>query len=124
VVSTWFKEVKSFAVGIVASGASVGGVVYSLMIRYLADRMGLVNAQLIVATLATITTGLTILTARPKPVSKDDNIAKIPPSPLKLSTYWDSEAVRDPSFCSYTMSIAFLFLGFVSCPHIVGKAVV
>lgn len=38
---TWFTSRKSLAIGIVASGSSVGGMVYPIVFRYLEPQVGL-----------------------------------------------------------------------------------
>ena len=34
-VATWFRKRKGFAIGIVASGASIAGLVYPMMFKFL-----------------------------------------------------------------------------------------
>lgn len=66
-VATWFKKKKGFAIGIVASGASIAGLIYPVMLKFLITETGFNNAQRYVATLTTVTAVLAILIARPNP---------------------------------------------------------
>ncbi|KAI7055387.1 hypothetical protein KC352_g44589, partial [Hortaea werneckii] len=67
VVATWFKKKKGFAIGVVASGASIAGLVYPVMLKFLISSDGFNNAQRYVSTLTTATCILTIFIARPNP---------------------------------------------------------
>lgn len=108
VASTWFPNNKSLAVGVVASGASVAGVIYPAMIRWLISVLGFNNAVRGVAGLTSATCLFSLIFATPNP-------AHLHPKSMsyrKLSTWIDSEALNNKSFCWFTAAVAWLFLGF------------
>jgi len=108
VVATWFKKKKGFAIGIVASGASIAGLVYPVMTKFLIASMGFNNAQRCVAALTTATALLSVLVARPNPAHQ----LRKPEKWLRVRTFVDTQAFRNASFCWLTAAICFLFFGF------------
>ncbi|TKA74847.1 hypothetical protein B0A55_05333 [Friedmanniomyces simplex] len=107
VVATWFIDTKSFAVGVVACGASVGGAVISTMARYLNQQVGFNTASRHVATLVLLLSATTVLLCRPNPAHPRN------PSPQwRWSTFWDSTALRSPCFCWLSAATFSIFLGF------------
>ncbi|KAK4890747.1 hypothetical protein LTR27_010566 [Elasticomyces elasticus] len=107
VVSTWFIDTKSFAVGFVACGASVGGAVISTMARYLNQSMGFNNASNCVAALVTGMSVLTIFICRPNPEHPHNKSTK-----WRFSTFWDNSAFHNACFNWLSAAIFFIFLGF------------
>jgi MCP family monocarboxylic acid transporter-like MFS transporter 10 len=99
---------KGLATGFVACGASVAGVVYPTMLRYLIDSIGYDHAVQAVAGLIALTSVFSLIFATPNPEHKH----RKPKSYLKLTTWVDPEAFRNPAFCWFTAAIAFLFFGF------------
>ncbi|ORY09748.1 major facilitator superfamily domain-containing protein [Clohesyomyces aquaticus] len=108
VAATWFPNRKGLAIGFVACGASVAGVVYPTMTRYLIDAMGFVNAVRCVAGLVTITSIFSLVFSTPNPAHNHPK----PQSYRKLKTWIDTEAFRNKAFCWFMAAVAFLFLGF------------
>ncbi|KAK3620969.1 hypothetical protein LTR22_025397 [Elasticomyces elasticus] len=107
VVSTWFIDTKSFAVGFVACGASVGGAVISTMARYLNQSMGFNNASNCVAALVTGMSVLTIFICRPNPEHPHNKSTK-----WRFSTFWDNSAFHNACFNWLSAAVFFIFLGF------------
>jgi nitrate/nitrite transporter NarK len=108
VAATWFPRHKGLAVGVVACGASVAGVIYPTMTRYLIEAMGFNNACRIVATLVTVTSIFSLVFATPNP----SHFHPKPKRWLSRSVWIDSDAFKNAAFWWFTASVAFLFLGF------------
>jgi MCP family monocarboxylic acid transporter-like MFS transporter 10 len=108
VVATWFRKKKGFAIGMVASGASIAGLIYPLMIKTLIQKVGFNNAQRYTAILTAVTCLLAILIARPNPAHP----ARKPETWAKVSVWVDTGAFRNNSFAWLCAAIAFLFFGF------------
>ncbi|KAH7370849.1 MFS monocarboxylate transporter-like protein [Rhexocercosporidium sp. MPI-PUGE-AT-0058] len=72
IVSTYFSTKKSFATGIVASGSSIGGIIYPIIFHQLQPRIGFGWATRVIAfiMLATLAVSMSVLKARVKPSSK------------------------------------------------------
>jgi len=96
------------AIGIVASGASIAGLVYPLMLRFLRDAVGFNDAQRYVATLTTITSALAIFIARPSP----EHLTRKPERWRDHSVFIDTSAFRNKPFMFLSAGICFLFFGF------------
>ncbi|KAI7219170.1 MFS general substrate transporter [Hortaea werneckii] len=107
VVATWFKKKKGFAIGVVASGASIAGLVYPVMLKFLISSEGFNNAQRYVSTLTTATCILTIFIARPNP----EHIVR-KPEKWRFGVFIDMHAFQNQAFNWMTASICFLFFGF------------
>ncbi|KAF2768533.1 MFS general substrate transporter [Teratosphaeria nubilosa] len=108
VAATWFRKRRSFAVGVVASGASISGLVYPVMFRLLNESVGFNNAQRYVSCLTAATCIVMWFAANPNPrheIRHQDNW-------FELSVYWDNHAFRNASFCWLTAAISFMFFGF------------
>lgn len=110
VVATWFKARKSFAIGIVASGASIAGLVYPLMTKFLIEKHGFNIADRYVATLITLTCALAILIARPNPAVQTRGVPG--GKWLQFNIFWDTSAFHEPAYAFLVTAIAFLFFGF------------
>ncbi|CAI6339037.1 unnamed protein product [Periconia digitata] len=108
IAATWFPDHRALAVGVVACGASIAGVVYPTMLRYLIDALGFNEAVRCVAALVTITSIYSFIFATPNPAKEK----RSPKSYLALETWIDPEALRNRSFCWFTVAVAFLFFGF------------
>lgn len=108
VAATWFPNRKGLAVGFVACGASIAGVVYPSMTRYLINSMGFNNAVRMVATLVAVTAIFSVIFARPNPAHRH----RKPPKWLALETWIDMDALHNKTFRYFTIAVAFLFFGF------------
>ncbi|KAF2500722.1 MFS general substrate transporter [Lophium mytilinum] len=108
VAATWFPRRKGLAVGFVACGASVAGVIYPVMIRYITALIGFNNAVRCVAAVAAGTGFFSFVFATPDPHHEHPQ----PQSYRKLKTWIDTAAFKNTAFCWYMVSISFLFFGF------------
>ncbi|KAI8939513.1 hypothetical protein NX059_003283 [Plenodomus lindquistii] len=108
IASTWFPKRRGLAVGYVACGASIAGVVYPSMLRYLIDLVGFNNAVRYVATLTSVTCLFSFIFCTPNPAHDHHE----PKRWAAIGTWFDVEAFRNPAFCWFTAAIAFLFWGF------------
>jgi len=125
VVSTWFQKRKGFAIGIVATGASIGmgifyqlfekvtnvtkaGLVYPIMLRFLIDSSGFVVAIRWISLLTLLTCVLACFLARPNPNSP----VRRPSSWCKLSVWIDSTAFKSLPFILFSAAISMMLLGF------------
>ncbi|KAF7191535.1 MFS-type transporter dbaD [Pseudocercospora fuligena] len=108
VVSTYFKAKKGTAIGIVASGASISGLLYPMMTRYLIENVGFNNAARGVAGVVCGTCIIAIFAAQPNP-KHEFNTGQ---SFRKLDTFIDSSAFKNPAFLWLCAAISFLFFGF------------
>ncbi|XP_014553315.1 hypothetical protein COCVIDRAFT_29436 [Bipolaris victoriae FI3] len=108
VASTWFPKRRGLAVGYVACGASVAGVIYPTMLRYLIDAVGFNDAVRYVATLTSVTCIFSFIFCTPDP----DHEHHTPQTWCNIRTWVDMEAFRNKSWCWFTAGIAFMFFGF------------
>ena len=108
VVATWFKAKKGFAIGIVASGASIAGLAYPMMAKFLLVEVGFNDSTRYVAAVTTITSALAIVIARPNPA----HLIRKPDSWVDLRVFVDTHAFRNAPFVWLTASICMLFFGF------------
>ncbi|CAK1359465.1 hypothetical protein CB0940_05667 [Cercospora beticola] len=108
VVATWFKKKKGFAIGIVASGASIAGLVYPMMTKFLIDSSGFNAAARWVSLVVFLTSCLAFACANPNP----KHIIRKPDDWMRWDVFVDSHAFRNKSYASFVAAIAFLFLGF------------
>lgn len=107
-VATWFKKKRSFAIGIVASGASIAGLVYPMMDRVLLDKFGFNDAQRYVSTLTAATCILTAIIARPR----KDHAWRKNVHWGELRTYWDTHAFNNHAFALLTAAMCWMWFGF------------
>ncbi|TKA72885.1 hypothetical protein B0A49_08141, partial [Cryomyces minteri] len=108
IAATWFIRKKGFAIGIVASGASIAGLVYPIMTKFLITQVGFNNAVRYVATVVCLTSVLAFFTATPRPT----HIYRKPEKWTALKVWVDTQAFRNPAFCWFMAAICFLFFGF------------
>ncbi|KAF2130138.1 MFS general substrate transporter [Dothidotthia symphoricarpi CBS 119687] len=108
IASTWFPKRRGLAVGYVACGASVAGVVYPTMLRYLIEALGFNIAVRYVATLTSVTCIYSFLFATPNPKHHTHK----PESWTAIRTWFDTDAFRNKAWWWFTAAVAFMFLGF------------
>lgn len=94
--------------GYVACGASIAGVIYPTMLRYLITLVGFNNAVRYVATLTSVTCIFSFIFCTPNPAHAHHD----PKNWFAIQTWFDREAFRSTAFCWLTAAVAFLFLGF------------
>ncbi|KAF4624137.1 hypothetical protein G7Y89_g14036 [Cudoniella acicularis] len=100
IVSQWFSTKRGAAVGLAATGGSLGGVIYPIIFRRLVGSIGYGWATRIIAflALATLSISLTISKARILPAKKRSLI--------------DYAALKDVPFMVFTVSLFVVFVGF------------
>jgi len=108
IIATWFHKRKGFAIGVVASGASISGLVMPMMLRFLIESQGFNKAVRYVAIVLSVASFTAVVLARPNPA----HTFRTPEKWMSKRTWVDTSAFRDPAFCSFTASICALFLGF------------
>lgn len=108
VAATWFVERKAAAIGIVASGASIAGLIYPIMVKFLITEVGFNNAVRYTATVVGFTALISFLLAVPNP----DHQYRKPDQWLRWRVWFDPHAFRSAAFCWFTGGVCFLFLGF------------
>ncbi|KAF9701985.1 hypothetical protein EKO04_000517 [Ascochyta lentis] len=108
VAATWFPKRRGLAVGYVACGASIAGVIYPTMLRYLIEAVGFNDAVRYVATLTSVTCIYSFFFATPNPAHETHK----PESWFKIRTWFDTDAFHNKAWCWFTAAVAFMFFGF------------
>ena len=106
--ATWFPNLKGLAVGVVACGASIGGVIYPVILRECLEKYDFRIACIVVGgfSLGTMIFALVFATPNPDhPKSKSSNWGS-------MSTWIDVEAFGNPAWVWFTLAVAFMFFGF------------
>ena len=105
---SWHSKYKSFAAGIVASGASVFGFLFSLIWRTLLDHFGdFPETTLCVGSIVVFLGIFAVVFSRPNPHHPVNSTQK-----WGWSTFVDTSAFRFAPFNWLTLGVAFMFLGF------------
>lgn len=94
--------------GYVACGASVAGVIYPTMLRYLIDTLGFNNAVRCVAGLTTLTCIYSFIFCTPDPAHDHHE----PKSWTEVRTWFDTDAFKNKAWWWFTAAVAFMFFGF------------
>ncbi|KAK6530353.1 hypothetical protein TWF694_003709 [Orbilia ellipsospora] len=110
IAATWFKQKKGFAIGIVASGASISGMIYPTMLRQLIDKIGFNRSVQAITGLLFLTCLISIFLATPNP----SHFFHQPETWKSVQTWIDTDAFRSPAWRWYTTAISFMFFGFYS----------
>lgn len=100
IIAHWFKRRRGIALGIVATGSSIGGTVIPVVTRGLLDKIGFKWTVRIVALILLIALGCTNLTMR----------RRLPPTKLKGGLL-NLRAFKSPPFTIYCLSSFVVFLG-------------
>lgn len=108
VVAGWFTKYKVLAMGVVACGASIAGLVYPMMLKHLIAAVGFHVAQRYVSILTAFTSLLAAALAVPNP----DRVIRVPGSWVSTRTYIDGDCFRRSSSLSLIIGIGLLFTGF------------
>ncbi|KAF2399993.1 MFS general substrate transporter [Trichodelitschia bisporula] len=108
IAATWFAKKKALAIGIVASGASIAGLVYPIMTKMLIQKIGFQYAVLCVAVVIAVTSCFAFTLAQPHPQHQ----FRKPEKWMQVSLWIDTHAVSNASFSLFTAAIAFMFFGF------------
>ncbi|KAJ9656431.1 hypothetical protein H2201_008551 [Coniosporium apollinis] len=108
IVATWFICRKGAAIGIVASGASISGLVYPIMAKFLIREVGFNKAVQYVSAVVCFTSFLSFWLATPNPA----HTFRKPEKWLDLRVWIDKHAFQNAAFCWFMAAIAFMFFGF------------
>ena len=92
----------------VASGASIAGLVYPMMLKFLITEAGFNNAVRYVGAVIAATSLLAVFIARPNPAHQ----IRKPEKWARLTVFVDTHAVRNTSYVWLCAAICFLFFGF------------
>lgn len=74
-VSTWFGKRRAFALGIMASGSSLGGVIFPIMVSHLIPQVGFAWAMRICAFLILFMLGISNLTLKSRLTHKKKDVS-------------------------------------------------
>lgn len=101
IIPQYFTERKAFALGLAATGSSIGGIIYPIVFQRLLTSVGFPWATRVLGFLsaATLTVALVLLKNRLSPTGN--------------RTLFDSQALRTPSFILYCLATTFSFMGFL-----------
>ncbi|KAF2835916.1 MFS general substrate transporter [Patellaria atrata CBS 101060] len=112
VAATWFIKRKTIAIGIVASGASIAGLIYPVMTKFLIAKVGFNNAVRYVSTAVALTCVLSWWLATPNPRHPMNKVAGTKGWWRRSEIWVDSHAFRNPSFSWFVAAISIMFFGF------------
>lgn len=99
IVGTYFSTRRSTAMGIAATGSGIGGIIYPIVLRRLIDQIGLPWAIRVMAFIMLATLVIPIAIMRPR----------LPPR--KAGPLINVEALKDPAFAIWLLSVFFTFIG-------------
>ena len=101
IVSSYFLKRRAFASGIVASGSSLGGVLYPIMVRQILPLIGFRYTLTILASIILVTLVISNLLLSPR--------IDIPPR--KSGQWIQISAFKEPTYCLYIFGLFCSFLG-------------
>lgn len=99
--STWFFKRRALALGVVASGSSIGGVVLPIMVQRLIPQIGFAWTM---RTCAFIILGLVVITVFTVK-------SRFPPAPKPVKLFDFVEPFTEASFAMLSLASFFTFLG-------------
>lgn len=114
VISHWFKIKRSYAVGIVIAGSSIGGVIFPIMLNNLISQIGFASAVRATAYVILGCLAIANITVRPRlPAMKDRPKEMQLPKPdikkiMMHPTYWF--ALAGGFFCVWGLFLPFFYL--------------
>ncbi|OCK76328.1 putative monocarboxylate permease [Lepidopterella palustris CBS 459.81] len=100
IVATYFTTRRAFAMGLVSSGSSVGGIIYPIAVRQIINHTGFGWATRAMAfiMLGSLLLGFVLL--RPR----------LPPR--KSGPFFDLESFKDPAYTSFVIGLALAFMAY------------
>ena len=98
-VVTWFFKKRAFALGIMASGSSLGGVIWPIMVQRLIPQIGFPWTMRVAAFMILAMLIITNLTVKPR----------LPPSPKPLNIMEFVTPLKEPPFLLICMGSFFIF---------------
>lgn len=99
IVGTYFTTRRSTALGIAATGSSIGGIIYPVALKMLIRDVGLAWAIRIMGFIMLGTLALSVALMKPR----------LPPR--KSGPLINVEALRDPVFATWLVAVFFTFIG-------------
>ncbi|KAI9433178.1 MFS general substrate transporter [Lactarius indigo] len=99
IVSTYFDKHRSFAIGVSASGSSIGGIIYPTIFHELQPRIGFGWATRVIGLIALVTLGIANVVTRQRVV------------PTTRRKLFDVSALREPPFIFCALGFCFGFIG-------------
>lgn len=108
VVAGWFVRWKILFMGVVASGASIAGLIYPLMLKHLIAIVGFHQAQRYVSVVTAITSLVAVGFAIPNP----ERVIRQPKSWANIRTYVDTTCFRRIPSLGLVIGIGLMFVGF------------
>ncbi|TKX18907.1 MFS transporter-like protein 163 [Elsinoe australis] len=111
VVATWFQDRKGFAIGVVATGASIAGLIYPIMLRFLIDSYGFNTAVRYITLLCFLTCLLSIFLIQPNPEHK------LRPLSLRQSPDYTPPPSRLPSIAEHPTTTSSSSSSTISAPQ-------
>ncbi|KAI0032639.1 putative MFS monocarboxylate transporter [Vararia minispora EC-137] len=99
VIASYFKRRRAFALGIVASGSGLGGVIFPAILLQLQPRIGFAWATRVIALIILVTLALAVALLRRRIV------------PAHKRKLIDATAFRDPGYVIFTLGLTVGFMG-------------
>ncbi|KAI9795931.1 MAG: hypothetical protein M1833_006579 [Piccolia ochrophora] len=100
IIGTYFSTKRSLATGIAASGSSVGGVIYPILIKQMIQSIGFAWAVRTMAFVMFITIAIALSLLRPR----------LPPRKSGPLIIW--AAIKEPAYSSFIFGLMLAFLAF------------
>ncbi|KAL4971732.1 major facilitator superfamily domain-containing protein [Aspergillus desertorum] len=114
IVSRSFVRKRALALGIATAGAPAGGVIYTLIFEQLLPRVGFAWT---VRTIGSVMLGLFVAAGAMISFTADaakSTPAQVPATRARKRQLFDTAALKDSPFWSYTLANFFLYLGYMS----------
>lgn len=99
IVGTYFSTRRSTAIGLAATGSSIGGIIYPVVLKRLIDQIGLPWAVRVMAFIMLGTLMISVAVMKPR----------LPPR--KSGSFINVETIRDPVFVLWLFAVFFIFIG-------------
>ncbi|ORY83028.1 putative MFS monocarboxylate transporter [Protomyces lactucae-debilis] len=101
VAAHWFKRKHALSLGIGASGASVGGCLYSILLKHLLPKIGFAWSLRVVALIIGVTQIIPLIFLKPR----------LPARPLKGQQFLDLEVFHNPVYVLVHLGLFLAFMG-------------
>ena len=108
VVATWFVKKRGLAVGITASGASIAGLVYPILFKYVLADYGFATAVRYFSIVVGVTSFIAVFCANPNPAA----VIRVPEKWLKAEVWFDKTAFDRRPYVWFVATMCLVFLGF------------
>ncbi|KAK6857135.1 hypothetical protein PG995_007322 [Apiospora arundinis] len=100
-VLLYFKRYRAFALGVSSCGAPIGGVIFTMIARELAQKVGHSWTIRVMGAVVAINSAVVLAIARPKPL----------PKPEHKPAWFDVESWKDPVYVLFAVGIFFVGWG-------------